>query len=160
MEVWDAVMKTRRWCQGQSKRPFLFVWQQPVKPEPLETVLGTRHCVFEDKDNCVKFQPRSLHWLRGTASEALRVLAGVRYASVLLQNILEKISYFTLLLKINRCPHCQPDVCQLTSQKNKNYIRVIETTANHFLHSMSKQQLWVTQVNFFKIWIVLVFWCL
>lgn len=48
--------------------------QRLAKAGPSVTVLLTWHCVFEDKDNCVKFLLRTQHWLRRTATEAFRIL--------------------------------------------------------------------------------------
>lgn len=45
-----------------------FSHYETARAGPSATVLLTWHCVFGDKDNCVKFLLRILHWLRRTAT--------------------------------------------------------------------------------------------
>lgn len=55
-------------------KPPPIIRQQLAKAGPSARVLLTWHCVFEDKDNSVKFLLRTLHWLRRTDTQALRFL--------------------------------------------------------------------------------------
>lgn len=92
---WEAVMMTierhtSRTCASvmprSPQKASPIIGHQLVKPGPSVAALLTWHCVFEDKDNCVKFLLRTLLWLRRTAS-GFQVLASDDLHSVWYWNV-------------------------------------------------------------------------